>query len=708
VLVVRGSIHAVRSPEYDTLTWSRLLKRVDELAASGTLRFDPQTKKIMYAGNGQTPTDRPSGATLLEAEVLRFNAMPERLRIDGGRESLSGGFHARVATPADYYEEMFELWQRQTDRERRVRPSVFTIERVLSDDEGGRGVTYEVSGNPDFNVVHSFSEELSEAELQPVTIRGSRGPVSMLGPAWAMGHWTYAPTAEARVLGLGWLRAAGEALVRVKQPQRARATQLTIDAELQRVTQPAAEAAGRELFSKLIQERAAEALPPRIAFAILRGTTGETLAMGSWPRAASGEGWRSRTVTAGNRSWNELEPPLAWLGATAPRSLLSRHAVDPNFTAIEMGSAAKPFWATAALTVHPTLDRQLLIHNGDCEKVVKNICYERRLFGVELKKGWQVSPRERWIDFSTYLAASDNRYHVRLGLLGLAKERGGQIADDGRGLIRADRESVNGRQVAWNHYPALADSTGHTRDRPGHIENLHQQPMAMAMRDLFGARTGTPPAEGDLRGHLLSFWSGDERDDLRTAAALEPLAIVSPEAVDLRLNGIADTREYLAVLLGGSTSRWSNIAAAGAFSSWATRSPVVAHIVQRKGAPVPLGSRTAAFNDDAKTAAGKLRGGLRRVTEDGTALALRPRLQEFRDRGYEVYAKTGTLTTIDTQRPTSRIMIAIVRRDEKGGVRNAITLSFVAERATGGFATAQVGEFLRRHEEQLLRLLDER
>src|SRR6185369_5602851 len=99
--------------------------------------------------------------------------------------------------------------------------------------------------------------------------------------------------------------------------------------------------------------------------------------------------------------------------------------------------------------------------------------------------------------------------------------------------------------------------------------------LALRMRDLFGVRSGVAPAEGELRRHLPSFWSGDERDDLRAAQALEPLTGVSPEAVDLRLGNVRSTRELVAILLGGASSRWSNIAAAAAFSSWAMHKPVI-------------------------------------------------------------------------------------------------------------------------------------
>jgi hypothetical protein len=705
VLVVRGSVRAVRSDEYDVLTWSRLLRRVDELHDNGTLVFDPRTKRILFRNGEGKLSDRPTGATLLEAEVLRFNAMPEALRMGGGRESLPPAFFD-VTSPNDYYTRMFELWQQQTERDRRARPSVFTINRIEKEREGELELTYEVAGNPDYNVVHSFSEDLSEEDLQPVAIRGRNGPVPVLGRAWVMGRWVYAPSTDARQLGLGWIHDAGEALFRVRGPLRARASQLTIEAELQRIAQSTAEAAGREIFGELIEERAAAALPPRVAFTIMRATTGETLAMGAWPRAASGDRWRAQPASDGKQSWRELELPLSWLGSSAPRALASRHAVDHNFTAIEMGSAAKPFWATAALTVHPNLDRRLVVRNGECDQVVNTRCYEREMFGVEVaRKGWQVSPVARWVDFDTYLAASDNRYHTRLGLLSLARANANGIADDGRGAAAGGRESLTGNRTPWQRYPALADSTEHSRARPTRLAKLHQQPVAMHMRDLFGARTGAPPAEGELRRHLLSFWSGEETDDLRASNGLEPMAASSPEAVDLRLNQVADTREFVAVLLGGASSRWSNIAAAAAFSSWAMGRPVVAHVVARDDAAVPLPSRAAAFDEDAVAAARKLRTGLRRVINDGTALTIRPRVAPLARR-YEVYAKTGTLATIDPNRPTSRILMVLIARDADGNVRNAITLSFVAERSSSGFATAQLGRFVERHQGELVRLLE--
>jgi hypothetical protein len=132
---------------------------------------------------------------------------------------------------------------------------------------------------------------------------------------------------------------------------------------------------------------------------------------------------------------------------------------------------------------------------------------------------------------------------------------------------------------------------------------------------------------------------------------------------------------------------------------------VVAHVVQREGQAVALPSRTAAFDERATTAARKLRTGLRRVIEDGTALAIKRQVEPLSQR-YEVYAKSGTLATLDSDRPTSRFLMVIIATDANGNARNAITLSFVAERSTLGFATAQVGQFVARYQAELMRMLD--
>lgn len=707
ILVTRGSLRALTSEEFDVLTWSRLLRRVDELQDADMLRFDQQMKLILFRDKEGRFTERPSGATLLEAEVLRFNSLPVNLRLDGGRESLPPSFFRGLTDPGVYYTRMFELWQRETELAARTRPSVFAVRQVDNDAEGVAESTYEVTGNPDYNVVHSFQDVRVEKELEPVSIQGRDGDVRLLGRAWAMGEWLYAPTYEARRLGLGWMGQYGDAMLRVRPERRGRLRKLTLDASLQRLTQATVDAAGREIHSNLIASGAASPLPPRVAFTIMRGNTGEVLAMSAWPHAAPSDRWSARTVSSGGRTWRESDPPSSWLNTTAPRALASRHAVDHNFAAIEMGSAAKPFWATAALTVHPQLDRLLWVRNGECDRVVGERCYEREMFGAEIGKGWQVAKLARWVDFATYLAASDNRYHTRLGMLALARNDGKTIADDGLGRSASGRESLSGRPVAWDRYPALSDATGNTREKPQVVASLHEQRLAVMMRDLFGVRTGAPVAEGDLRRHQVSFWSGNETDDLRTSEALEPLSIVSPEAVDLRLNRVTRTRDFVAVLLGGSTSRWSNIGAASAFSTWAMQRPIVAHVVADVKTPQPLASRSAAFDKDAAAAAEKLRAGLQRVLTEGTAITIRPQLRSMRTR-YEVYAKTGTLATIDPDRPTSRILLTIIKRDEQGKASSAITLSFIAERTSPGFATAQVGRFINQYEPELVRLLETR
>ena len=80
---------------------------------------------------------------------------------------------------------------------------MFAIRREERDAEGVAETRYEVTGNPDYNIVHSFAEERDASEVQPVSIRGDGKDVPLLGRAWAMGHWVYAPTQDARRLGFG-------------------------------------------------------------------------------------------------------------------------------------------------------------------------------------------------------------------------------------------------------------------------------------------------------------------------------------------------------------------------------------------------------------------------------------------------------------------------------------------------------------------------
>jgi hypothetical protein len=131
---------------------------------------------------------------------------------------------------------------------------------------------------------------------------------------------------------------------------------------------------------------------------------------------------------------------------------------------------------------------------------------------------------------------------------------------------------------------------------------------------------------------------------------------------------------------------------------------VIAHVVERQGPMVARPSRVSAFDVHAAAAARKLRSGLHRVVVDGTAANIRRQLAPLESR-YEIYAKTGTLSTTDRDRPTSRILMVIVAADANGNVQNAITLSFVAERSSLGFATGQVGQFVARYQAELEQLL---
>jgi cell division protein FtsW (lipid II flippase) len=700
VLLGYGWWRARSSPEYETFTWSRLLSRVDRYSQEGLLRFDP-TRHLLQFNGGDGFTARPRGRSLIEAEVLRFNAMPAADRLAGDRASLDASF-ARLRSPADYQNAVRALWAQECERPLQRRPALFTVERLPHDEDDPRA-TFRVTGNPRFNVVHSFHDPLEKGDIATVSIGEGAQAVTLIGPAWVMGRWTHATSPDAG-LGLGWMRHLGATLGQMPAERRRLIRRLTLDPALQEAATSAVDAAGRSLHQRLLAERAQMPLPPRVALTIMRTTTGETLALGSWPRSSSGRVWSSRRVADGaHPPWTELEPPSTWIDSTAPPAITSRYSGDHNFAALEMGSATKPFWATAALTVHPRLAELLLTRNGTCDSVVDKKCSENQIFGATAGRGWRVPAGERWVGFNNYLALSDNRYQIRLGLLAFARGTAdGGIADDGRGPIPSGRESLSGRMQPWDRFPQFGEGMTISRTRPQQITNLHTQPAADAMRDLFGVSTGSHTG-APLRRRRVSFWSGDERDDVRSGQAYDALESVSPDATHLALNRIRETRSLIAILLGGLTNRWSNVHAASAFSSWALGRPIIAHITA-DATPNALAVRTAKFQAGGADAARRLRPGLRAIFEaGGTANSLLPIIARYREAGYEVYAKTGTLASVDRERPTSRIILTIVRSGDApdGGV----TISFVAERATSGFAVDAVGSFLTAHADLIDRAL---
>lgn len=176
---------------------------------------------------------------------------------------------------------------------------------------------------------------------------------------------------------------------------------------------------------------------------------------------------------------------------------------------------------------------------------------------------------------------------------------------------------------------------------------------------------------------------------------------------------IQSPRDYVTRLLGGGTNLWANVDFAGAFGTCLTGHPILIHIV-RNQETLELSQSRQNIDVDFPSIAAKLRPGLEDVViaNDGTAhihlsneaIAL---LQEWRNRGIRVYAKTGTLEAQKNTRETSRIVLALVKwnNEGKGLVRSGLVFSMVGEDAEVGKATAWLGEFLVKNRSDIERLL---
>jgi len=246
---------------------------------------------------------------------------------------------------------------------------------------------------------------------------------ALIGPAWIMGNWvaTYDPDPL-----IPWTANLANAMpdeqTRLGKDLPNRFGTLTFDKSLQAAAQTFAADKGREHYQAFLQTGRSrrEPFPTPVAIAVISLPRGVVLVLGGWPGMSSSRHWE-------NGPGGDLLPPFTWVDRDAPHSLRIRYQSDRNFDRIAVGSASKPLWAPAVLRLHRGLENKLQVRGGDE--------LENDAFGITIPgKGWIVHP-SGWHDLAKYLAVSDNRYQVRLGLLGLARsdaDRPSDIAVEGR------------------------------------------------------------------------------------------------------------------------------------------------------------------------------------------------------------------------------------------------------------------------------------
>jgi cell division protein FtsI/penicillin-binding protein 2 len=528
---------------------------------------------------------------------------------------------------------------------------------------------------------------------------------------------------EMLTFGEGFARSMSNALQQLT-PAHAREltnafdVQLTIDRHLQSSLDTAFGEHCRALASGL-----AGGDPFAASMTVMNGKSGEVLAAVSFPSSSDLESLR----------------PVA---EEERRRLLVNH----NLKRHPIGSAGKPFIYASIATRQPFL-LDLVIDPHQPKEGPDGPDGQHEILQYYVPNGYKLwNHGDRPMDFESALERSCNKFTVDLTTLALAAprdpvERGsrtlGQIFTPLAGVAWPKPGRHSGIHVGTEELtfpPDLGPHMNNEQSRPvsssidtpalltpGALERVDEAPFVETYGDITGVRTyaGLAPPDVDAEsperlGHALQTMQYDLRPwralverlaaGETSAAAWKVRAAfqaISPERVNLRFNQVTDLRnELVSLLLGGSTSQWTNLQLAEAASRLVTKRQVEASLVhalnptgqQQVPAPqqkTPLGD--LAVSDAARESV--LRGMRRTILgAQGTATGFAPRVHELEKRypGFNVaaFSKTGSPTVMRPEtRPVAAALREMIRRGRllyrEGGICVATGRDVVAYAAPG-------------------------
>jgi hypothetical protein len=400
--------------------------------------------------------------------------------------------------------------------------------------------------------------------------------------------------------------------------------QLTIDSGLQAAAQAALEQRAERLRA------GGRSFPAAVT--LMDASTGEVLALGTYPR--------DRSQLSGRQA-----------AALEPDPLIER---NHNFDRMPVGSVAKvPFGlailqsnpALATLIVQPAQERTL---STDRSKTKRSF---RELLGVDI--GMDIEDHvvvDGGVDFRAFLEKSSNKYAAALMLLALG-----------------DGSAMAGESEPWtlsgqtrNGPPALAILRGAERGPYGLIPRPRRDVAvgwASQLPTLFGVR-----AEGDASGEASAFDTGIwGRKGLQRS---ERFAAASPELEDFGLSDIGDIGpDYIMSILGGARGRWTTVKMAEVFSRIVTRRPIRSQFTA--GARPPPAQLRLPIKDAAWTPV--IEGMAAVAGPGGTGRALGEAVPRPVDETLEVrlFAKTGT-PNLDRFGARTQANAALARYVERG------------------------------------------
>ena len=658
--------------------------------------------------------------SFLEREIVRFNVEDPVEKEERFRKEYIGELNQKlraVRSLAEYNDALRELAYRRPPEARR---NIFRVKVKI--DEEGNLVEQTVEPNPDFNISFSFQDDSISRGNSIVRYGGQ----AIIGPAWIRGRVRTVTNPETKLPWVAQLRDAVLSKEGRAMQNGASGWTLSLNPTLHEAAADFVTAKGLQLHEGLLASQRSvhsneplayvKNLPQRVALSVLDLKDGKTLALGGWPRMTSAQRqWVLSSVATDSGRKSFWIPTNQWLEREAPGAFRTRYGGERNFDrALVMGSSTKPVWAAAVLKTHPNLGQTLHVRGAGGE--------EGSAFAIRFPgKGWQLNSRTGdWVGLYDYLKTSDNRYHVRLGLLGLSSGNGTTVDSGGRS--GSTDESLSATREPWGMYPAfvtpikVVNSSGQLQmSSLGEVPNqsLANSELAKNLRGMFSIsmnRVQRGMEQVSEFGPRRSFWTKDESSDLvrDTSLGVSAFDSISPYAPDFAFDRLTLPRDYITMLLGGGNNLWSNVDLAAAFGSCVLGKPVIAHIVEDDRPVTPLPERQR-LN---QAVAALLRPGLSAVAESegGTAyngLHSGNALSSLRSAGVRIYAKTGTLRAGEDEIATSRIVLALVRwkNESAGEIEAGMVFSLVAEEARGGTATDWLRDFIVANEAEISRLL---
>lgn len=493
--------------------------------------------------------------------------------------------------------------------------------------------------------------------------------------------------------------------VRARQLRDRFDIQLSIDRSLQTSLDDTL----RAYAGGLVREAAAgDPFPASVT--VMNGRTGEILAAASFP---------SQTDLASLHGVNDDER----------RRLIVNH----NFKRHPIGSAGKPFLYASVVSRHPFL-LDLSVEPHAPERRPDGSEGEREVLQFFIERDYKLWPHgDVWTDLPLAIERSCNQFTVELATLALAAPRdlrerslsrpldqvftrqaGIQWPRPGRDSgIRIGGQALDfppslGIYMKEDGKPVKATEETTAVMTPGSLDRIDEAPFLQELAEITGVRTYAGVAAPDVPVEqsgvgrsamvtmhydlrpwrpLVERFTTDQSSETawKIRAAFQA---VSPERVNLSLNQVTDFRtEFVSLLLGGSTSQWTNVQLAEALSRLVTKQQVEAtmlHALRDRKEKNPAEPQPPVFGELAMTdeARGAVLQGMTRVIlgTQGTARPLAAQVAELQRRfpGFNVavFSKTGSPTvTRPEARPVGEILAALVTRGRLFAESGSIAVS---------------------------------